>query len=344
VSALTAPDTRRGTARKVVVVMACGAIVVPLLFAAMARGAERTSGFRTVSAGNSSLKWRPSSGARSSTAKGSEASASEALFAAPAVPTPDLLETDESAKPLEGNTAAVRIMRDEAVVPVQGTKPVDDPFGDKPAAPAVQTPMPQTPAPRLLTQPTPDPEVSQPRTPLTLPSTAPTNLPPLPSSTDQMAQAGGIFSQEPCPKISDLKAISQISNVIAASPGELPRECYFDESVATPENRAWAMTQYHWKASGMCHKPLYFEEVALERYGHSTGPFSQPLVSGAHFFGSLVVLPYKMGIDPPGECKYALGYYRPGSCAPYIVPGVPITGRAVANQAAFVSGLIWLFP
>ncbi|MBN8627288.1 MAG: hypothetical protein J0M17_17560 [Planctomycetes bacterium] len=222
--------------------MACGAIVVPLLFAAMARGAERTSGFRTVSAGNSSLKWRPSSGGRATAVKSSEASASEALFAAPPVPTPDLLETDESAKPLEGNTAAARIMRDDAVVPVQGTKPVDDPFGDKPAAPAVQTP-----APRLLTQPTPDPEVSQPRTPLTLPSTAPTNLPPLPSSTDQMAQAGGLFSQEPCPKISDLKAINQISNVIAASPGELPRECYFDESVATPENRAWAMTQYHWQ-------------------------------------------------------------------------------------------------
>ncbi|MGC3971988.1 MAG: hypothetical protein QM775_32995 [Pirellulales bacterium] len=338
-SVANATDVRRRTAHKAVVVMACGAIVVPLLFAAWARGAERTSGFRTVSAGSSSLKWRPSSTARrndaATTTASPSASTGSALFEAPAVPTPDLLDADESARPLESETAASRIMHDEAVTPVQGTKPVDDPFGDnKPAAPA----------PRLLTQPTPDPEVSQPRTPLTLPPAAPTNLPPLPSSTDQMAQAGGVFQQEPCPKISDLKAISQITNKIAASAGDLPRECYFDESVATADNRAWAMTQYHWKASGMCHKPLYFEEVGLERYGHSTGPFSQPLVSGAHFFGSVLVLPYKMGIDPPTECKYALGYYRPGSCAPYIIPGVPITGRAIANQAALVSGLIWLWP
>ena len=94
----------------------------------------------------------------------------------------------------------------------------------------------------------------------------------------------------------------------------------------------------------MCHKPLYFEEEALERYGHSTGPISQPFVSAAHFFGSLALLPYQMGVDPPGECKYALGYYRPGSCAPYVVPGFPISARGAAYQAAAVAGAVYLLP
>ena len=74
-----------------------------------------------------------------------------------------------------------------------------------------------------------------------------------------------------------------------------------------------------WKASALCHKPLYFEDEALERYGHSWGPCLDPLVSGAHFFCKLPVLPYCMGVHPPNECMYALGHYRPGNCAPYMM-------------------------
>ena len=43
----------------------------------------------------------------------------------------------------------------------------------------------------------------------------------------------------------------------------------------------------------------------------------QPVVSGVHFFGTLPILPYKMGVEQPWECMYALGYYEPGSCAPF---------------------------
>ena len=63
----------------------------------------------------------------------------------------------------------------------------------------------------------------------------------------------------------------------------------------------------------MCHKPLYFEDEQLERYGHSFSPCFQPFISGAHFFCTLPVLPYCMGVEPPCECIYALGHYRPGS-------------------------------
>lgn len=103
--------------------------------------------------------------------------------------------------------------------------------------------------------------------------------------------------------------------------------------------RDFVPSAVQWKASGLCHKPLYFEEPQLERYGHEIGPVLQPLVSTAHFFGNLAVLPYKMGIHPPGECQYSLGYYRPGECAPYMLPPIPYSLRGAAVQAgAVVSG------
>lgn len=108
--------------------------------------------------------------------------------------------------------------------------------------------------------------------------------------------------------------------------------------------RSFAPSAIQWKASGLCHKPLYFEEVQLERYGHEIGPVLQPLVSTAHFFGNIAVLPYKMGIHPPSECQYALGYYRPGDCAPYMLPPVPISLRGAAVQAGAVVGAAALVP
>jgi hypothetical protein len=135
-----------------------------------------------------------------------------------------------------------------------------------------------------------------------------------------------------------LKPISAITTKIAAEPGELPPECGPTSDVFRP--RDWPLLTYTWKASNLCHKPLYFEEVGLERYGHSVRPPFQPIVSVAHFFASVPLLPYKMGVNPPNECIYVLGYYRPGDCAPYIVPPIPLSARGAAFQAAAVTGFI----
>ncbi len=108
--------------------------------------------------------------------------------------------------------------------------------------------------------------------------------------------------------------------------------------------REFIASAVQWKASGLCHKPLYFEDVQLERYGHEAGPVLQPLISTVHFFGNIAVLPYKMGIHPPQECQYALGYYRPGNCAPYMVQPIPWSLRGAAAQAGFVSGAAALIP
>jgi hypothetical protein len=122
----------------------------------------------------------------------------------------------------------------------------------------------------------------------------------------------------------------------------VPTECTLgDDQFAY---RQWEPVTFTWKASALCHKPLYFEEVQLERYGHTTGPIFQPVLSGAHFFLNVAVLPYKMGINPPNECQYALGYYRPGSCAPWLLPPVPLSVRGGLAQAGAVTGLILLVP
>jgi hypothetical protein len=129
---------------------------------------------------------------------------------------------------------------------------------------------------------------------------------------------------------------------VGGRPGsDYPCECRLEGETFQP--RRFATTTMTWKAAGNCHKPLYFEDWNLERYGHSHGPLD-PVFSAAHFFVTLPVLPYKMGVELPWECVYPLGYYRPGNCAPWTVPAVPISCRGFAVEAATVTGLVFLLP
>ena len=84
--------------------------------------------------------------------------------------------------------------------------------------------------------------------------------------------------------------------------------------------------------------------MALERYGHTWGPILQPLISAGNFFITVPLLPYKMGLEPPCECIYTLGYYRPGSCAPYILDPLPLSIRAAMYEAAGVAGFMFVMP
>jgi hypothetical protein len=137
-------------------------------------------------------------------------------------------------------------------------------------------------------------------------------------------------------------ALSNEDLCFVSSWWELPSEF----SAATNEYvpRDWTLTTFTWTASALSHKPLYFEEVQLERYGHSAGPIKQPILSGVHFFGNIFFLPYQMGLTPPTECQYVLGYYRPGSCAPWLLPAVPLSARGARWQLAAVIGALAIFP
>ncbi len=146
----------------------------------------------------------------------------------------------------------------------------------------------------------------------------------------------------PCRTLADLKKINEISYNITPQAGGLPQECTLGGGRLP--TRCFAPTTFTWTASGLCHKPLYFEDEDLERYGHTWGPFLQPLLCGAHFFLSVPMLPYNMGLQPPNECIYTLGYYRPGDCAPYKIDPLPLSVRAAAAEAGVATGVYFFLP
>ena len=156
-------------------------------------------------------------------------------------------------------------------------------------------------------------------------------------------RAEGLFKQySDCPSENDFKPIDELTDKVVISDGDYPKECKLPWRDYKP--RSWESTLFTWKASGLCHNPLYFEDVQLERYGHSWGPYIQPIISQGHFFVTVPFLPYKMGMDPPRECVYSLGYYRPGNCAPYIIDPFPISVRGGFWETATVLGAVYLLP
>lgn len=76
---------------------------------------------------------------------------------------------------------------------------------------------------------------------------------------------------------------------------------------------------FAWAAPNIRYQPLYFEDVALERYGQTLPPYQQTVASGFHFFKSAVFLPNQMLHDGPQSCDYPLGFCRPGNTIPYTV-------------------------
>jgi hypothetical protein len=145
-------------------------------------------------------------------------------------------------------------------------------------------------------------------------------------------------TKEICPSPKDLKKISELTTNITPPEGDIPHDCPLDGATFQP--RAFAPITYAWTASAVCHKPLYFEDVQLERYGHMAGPWVQPFASAANFFLTVPILPYKWGLEPWNECIYPLGFYRPGDCAPYMFDPIPLSVRgALFEGCAWVGGV-----
>jgi len=145
-------------------------------------------------------------------------------------------------------------------------------------------------------------------------------------------------------------SLSDLSTSIALPSGKLPTDAAAKCAAETPPTSdlrlagAWAVTEQHWSATCLCHRPLYFEEINAERYGYTPSYFLQPLISAGHFFATIPALPYKMAIDHPQDCSYTLGHYRPGSCAPWRGNRLPLRLKGVAVEAAFIAALILLLP
>ncbi|MCI0491463.1 MAG: hypothetical protein L0Z07_00835 [Planctomycetes bacterium] len=147
------------------------------------------------------------------------------------------------------------------------------------------------------------------------------------------------------------KPISDLTINIQMPSGDLPQDhaaaCWEQiDAQAGPfaAARCWPVFNYHWNATCLYHRPLYFEEINLERYGYGCHACLQPAISAAHFFGTVPALPYCMTADCPGECVYTLGHYRPGSCPPWRRHCPPCDAVAGASEAGVLTGLIFLIP
>jgi hypothetical protein len=110
---------------------------------------------------------------------------------------------------------------------------------------------------------------------------------------------------------------------------------------ATGESRAWSVQSVQYAASGFCHRPLYFEEINLERYGNNFGPCLQPFVSAAAFYGRVPLLPYLMAADHPWDTECTLGHYRPGNRVPYQPSHLPWSTRGSLLEAGLITGLFF---
>ena len=125
-----------------------------------------------------------------------------------------------------------------------------------------------------------------------------------------------------CESARDLKSIRNITADISIKhrdltnpdnglPLPVPPECSLGKERLEP--RHWEQTTFSWVAAATYHKPIYFDDDQLERYGHTFGPVTQTTLSAVKFFATVPLVPYYMGVYPPNECIYDLGMYRPGS-------------------------------
>jgi len=91
------------------------------------------------------------------------------------------------------------------------------------------------------------------------------------------------------------------------------------------------------------HQPLYFEDPNLERCGESYGCLTEA-VSIAHFAGRIPLLPYMMASDNPHKTVRGLRDCPAGSSfGPNAYLPRP-TVKAVAVEAAAVTGFIFVIP
>jgi hypothetical protein len=93
----------------------------------------------------------------------------------------------------------------------------------------------------------------------------------------------------------------------------------------------------------ICYRPLYFEDISLERYGRTFG-IVQPGVSAVRFFCTVPLMPYKMTVRRPRSCECSNGFSRLGDQP---LPGYGarfLRLDAAAVEAAVMAGLFLALP
>lgn len=145
----------------------------------------------------------------------------------------------------------------------------------------------------------------------------------------------------------NLSSIGRATTSITPPAGELPRNLAAlaqpsePQPLAQPGEPPRVTAPYYStpRVPDFTHRPLYFEERALERNGRTIGVL-QPGLSAAHFFGTIPLLPYKMGAQPPSRPMYTGNGIDPPSDHLSVRDRV----RGVMTEAGVVLGLNYILP
>ena len=148
-----------------------------------------------------------------------------------------------------------------------------------------------------------------------------------------------------------------------------PAEARPIKAIPVPEDwvplaaRNWSPQRKYFAAAATCHLPLYFQDAALERYGHPVeqfvGPVGrflsypvddpkqstqrnqilQPFFSAGLMALQIAAWPYNAIMDPPWEAQYDLGYYRPGDMVPigYLLAPPARLRAAAARESLLIA-------
>tara|TARA_B100001123_G_scaffold424028_1_gene534987 strand:+ start:92 stop:916 length:825 start_codon:yes stop_codon:yes gene_type:complete len=190
-----------------------------------------------------------------------------------------------------------------------------------PAKEAVEVPRPVLPTP----QPTPQPAVAR-----------------VSQSSSKPSEGRDVSDPKKLRKITSIRPFQDYSPLGQPPVNRKPEELKLGEGDFPA--RVFESQVFRWKPSDLYHFPLYFEDPALERYGHTHHELLQPFVSAHRFGTQLIGLPYQMTIDPILKKTYSLGWYRPGEPAPKLLYQVPWNAEAAAAQAGVMTGLFFLVP
>jgi hypothetical protein len=217
---------------------------------------------------------------------------------------------------------------------------------------AVELHETQPAGPTAAGQPAAPPEADQPAVEAPAPALPSASLVPAESLTSGPIVAPSAPTEAATKDIREIRLDIAPPAVLddAGRPLPSPADYAADYFARPPLTEQEMLTDYSFAAMqnapglGFCYQPLYFEEVNVERYGRSHGVL-QPLVSAAHFYGRIPVLPYMVFARPARRCTYHPHWALPGYRLPYREqhPPVPSWHGALAETAA-VAGLILLIP
>ena len=152
-------------------------------------------------------------------------------------------------------------------------------------------------------------------------------------------------------RFAPLRSMLDVAIAAPVSPGILPED--YAESLFDSESTEYQLAGFQrggnyggfscWCAPWVAYRPLYFEDVWLERHGYDYGCL-QPVVSAAKFYGRIPLFPYMLGANPCRQCTYSLGLGRVGDCPPHFFTLPKKSCRGILYQTAAVTGLVLLTP